>query len=783
MPTRTTVASFTASLPSPSANSSREEEIPDISKGLGETAIHSASDAVAGIVEPVETIRTEDANQKDCAESDANEIQARPKNYEDGAKTDEVSYSPMGQMRRQDESQEETRMENRIGDGDGVSVVDSGSRANVVNGVQNGSCYVEEVASIRGGETENFVTMEAELNDENRVMDDGVHVIVKEDSTKNNKRNSYEVTAATSNAAAVLAKQEREVELNVNSSSSHGRMPFDNNCNQRNGSVEKFSTEAGGKEKTLPLSEKRKDMENVLSSGANPLDVRGKDNVGTIEGTPETKEEAHWGSKDVNYSNNSNGQQRCTAEETASEFNTKRKLEELTLPDTPKPQPSNVGNFPNTLLNDQEPTPKIAKTNYSTTYYPSISLTRLRSLKWAHCRDLMVPFLSESQKKNIHKRTRAELSEMVEKKVVVGAITPERFWNVVGLDKVRNKSGDGGGGADVVKVNNYNNSTFPSTNPPTHPAPTLPSGMPPHPSVRPYLYPHPRNIVSGHAHGPIPPPRYHGGPPPPHSHTIPPPQPPKPQSMPPPPSVPNMHPKFSQPLPQHTAVNSQVTTRNTSKYTLNARNFWATDHMGYPAGILLGEPNPPTPQHPHDNNTINTSPTNNTKARPLTTSQTTSTVQGIFHSSGIPPVPTGLDHFLAIKKETGRDKCKINTTIVPKVEEDLSAEKQCHFLFSKLEMFLNLLCCKRSDVFWVNLQIVDVHLHGREVLDIFRNYFSSGKKGTEDAKTGGVALNFVGVAGLLHEGALVQMEFRAVVRRCPISLFVLDQSGVPLATL
>jgi len=117
------------------------------------------------------------------------------------------------------------------------------------------------------------------------------------------------------------------------------------------------------------------------------------------------------------------------------------------------------------------------------------------------------------------------------------------------------------------------------------------------------------------------------------------------------------------------------------------------------------------------------------------------------------------------------------------MEEDLSAEKQCHLLFSKLEMLLNLLCCKRSDVFWVNLQIVDVHSHGREVLDIFRNYFSSGKKGNEDVRTGGVALNFVGVAGLLHEGALVQMEFQAMVRSGPISLFVLEQSGVPLATV
>jgi len=631
-----------------------------------------------------------------------------------------------------------------------------------------------------GGETENFATMEAELNDENKVRDESVHIIVKEDRTKSNRRN--EVTAATSNAAAVLAKQEREVESFVDSSSSHGGVSFNNNCNQRNSGVEKFSTAAAKEEKTLPVREERKDGDNVLSSGADPLDVHGKDDAGAKKRKPETNEEvAHLGSKDVNNSNKCNGQPLCTAEETASEFNKKRKLEELTLPDTPKPQQSNVGDSPKTLIHDQEPTAKYPQTNYSTTYYPSISLTRLRSLKWAHCRDLMVPFLSESQKKNIHKRTRAELSEMVEKKVVAGAITPERFWNVVGLDKVRNKSGDGGGGADVAKFNNYNNSTFPSTTSPTHPAPTLPSGMPPHPSVRPYLPP--RNIVSGHAHGPIPPPRYHGGPPPPHSQIIPPPQPPKPQSMPPPPSVPNMHPQFSQPLPQHPAANSQVTARSTFKYTLNARNFWATDHMGYPAGILLGEPNPPTPQHPHDDNTINISPTNKTKVRPLTTSQTTSTVQGIFHSSGIPPVPTGLDHFLAIKKETDRDKCKINTTIVPKMEEDLSAEKQCHLLFSKLEMLLNLLCCKRSDVFWVNLQIVDVHSHGREVLDIFRNYFSSGKKGNEDVRTGGVALNFVGVAGLLHEGALVQMEFRAMVRSGPISLFVLEQSGVPLATV
>ena len=86
------------------------------------------------------------------------------------------------------------------------------------------------------------------------------------------------------------------------------------------------------------------------------------------------------------------------------------------------------------------PTPIIAtRFDSSGTPYPPISPTTIRTLKWGNARHLMLPFLSEYDKANVHKKTRTNLSKLLEARIVAGDVTVKQFWDVVGLEKVQQK--------------------------------------------------------------------------------------------------------------------------------------------------------------------------------------------------------------------------------------------------------------------------------------------------------------------------------------------------------
>ncbi|KAL7529157.1 hypothetical protein ACHAXR_006259 [Thalassiosira sp. AJA248-18] len=117
-------------------------------------------------------------------------------------------------------------------------------------------------------------------------------------------------------------------------------------------------------------------------------------------------------------------------------------------------------------------------------HYPSITSTAIRTLKWGDARELLLPFLSEDEKANIHKKTRADIAKLLEKRITAGEVTPEQFWAVAGTDKVQQQKKKRKPMDPVVAEALLKNKILP---PPEKPSPTQKGPVPIVPGI-----PHPR---------------------------------------------------------------------------------------------------------------------------------------------------------------------------------------------------------------------------------------------------------------------------------------------------
>ena len=286
------------------------------------------------------------------------------------------------------------------------------------------------------------------------------------------------------------------------------------------------------------------------------------------------------------------------------------------------------------------------------------------------------------------KHISADLAEMLEKKIVSGAITPEQFWKVVGLEKIHEKErkkkpvdsivANALARASSARAAGFPSpaSTAPSMGSPsplktkTSPVGYMPMRGPPYP----YAYPPQGGMIGQHGH-PFSPPAMHA--------------------------------------------------RQIFKYSLNTPpQVWNTQQSGYPAGILIGEPSPPT---------VNSPPK----------------ISGMFYSSGILPVDSDNDIVVGAGDVT----------------------KQIKHVFGRLDQLLNILECGITDILTMNIQVVDIHKNGKAVSTAENEYLMMGGK----FKKAAVAMRLVGVSGLYLNEALVQLEAKIVVRRASMATLILER--------
>jgi enamine deaminase RidA (YjgF/YER057c/UK114 family) len=278
------------------------------------------------------------------------------------------------------------------------------------------------------------------------------------------------------------------------------------------------------------------------------------------------------------------------------------------------------------------------------------------------------------------KHISADLADMLEKKIVSGAITPEQFWKVVGLEKIHEKERkkkpvDSIVANALARASSARAAGFPSpaSSPlktKTSPVGYMPMRGPPYP----YAYPPQGGMIGQHGH-PFSPPAMHA--------------------------------------------------RQMFKYSLNTPpQVWNTQQSGYPAGILIGEPSPPT---------VNSPPK----------------ISGMFYSSGILPVDSDNDIVVGAGDVT----------------------KQIKHVFGRLDQLLNILECGITDILTMNIQVVDIHKNGKAVSTAENEYLMMGGK----FKKAAVAMRLVGVSGLYLNEALVQLEAKIVVRKASMATLILER--------
>ena len=144
-----------------------------------------------------------------------------------------------------------------------------------------------------------------------------------------------------------------------------------------------------------------------------------------------------------------------------------------------------------------------------------------------------------------------------------------------------------------------------------------------------------------------------------------------------------------------------------------------------------------------------------------------------------------------VKKEEKLSSSSSSSSSGNNDNDDTTATKQCHYIFTKIDQLLSHLNAKPNDIINLTAHVVDIRTNGKKVLDAIHAYFNgtllttstavsaaalavanANAKGSNKAISS-VALSVVGVAGLMEEGAVVQVEFRAVVRRGPMTSFIL----------
>jgi hypothetical protein len=151
------------------------------------------------------------------------------------------------------------------------------------------------------------------------------------------------------------------------------------------------------------------------------------------------------------------------------------------------------------------------------------------------------------------------------------------------------------------------------------------------------------------------------------------------------------------------------------KYKLITQTeVWDTNEMGGPVGILVG-------------NQLQSSPANRR------------CVSGIFHSNGL-------------------------------VSNNTGAESQIKCIIGKLTSILHLLSASIGDILTMTIHVVDLHLHG-DVIKMEKDKFL-GRSHQES----NFAVTIVGVSGLMHIGALVQLEISVVAREALLSNFELQKT-------
>lgn len=201
-------------------------------------------------------------------------------------------------------------------------------------------------------------------------------------------------------------------------------------------------------------------------------------------------------------------------------------------------------------------------------HYPSITATTIRTLKWGHARDLLLPYLSHEDRANIHKKSRTVLATMLEERIEAGDVTPEQFWAVAGKEKPKPKPLD----PVIAKAMKKNKAGATTHKSPVAaaPSPSLPKKASP----------------AQRAPAPSPPKKA------------------SPAQRAPAPSVPRMFLPRPMPMGMPMAVGSPpgvpympVPPRPLYKYTLRIpASIWPSTK--YPPGIVIGEPCPPSPIAP-----------------------------------------------------------------------------------------------------------------------------------------------------------------------------------------
>lgn len=355
--------------------------------------------------------------------------------------------------------------------------------------------------------------------------------------------------------------------------------------------------------------------------------------------------------------------------------------------------------------------------------YPSITVSMIRSLRWGDARDLMLPFLSEEEKSVIHKKTRADLQKVLEARIVKGDVKPERFWEVVGVEKASTvkavkpmdpevvealrknrvvisapaaaagappKGAGVGSSATAAAASARVAGASPAANNPTAPVAGMVPGMPP---AGMFGYPLHAAMMPGTS------PQGGAGPHP---------------GM-------NLNPFASMPPRRPPPM--------LHKYTLRVpASIWPSTN--YPPGIVIGElVPPPSPMAPP-------------------------CISGTFHGSAILALGPGDEVF-----------------------HPNNAKRQLQYIFAKLDLLLAQLGASHSDVLTMTAHVVDVHENGREVMDAHGRYMAGRGRGTRSI----CSWTMIGVSGLMTEGCVVQLEVKAIVRRGIVSNLILDRPAPPPA--
>ncbi|KAL9189710.1 hypothetical protein ACHAXT_009385 [Thalassiosira profunda] len=323
--------------------------------------------------------------------------------------------------------------------------------------------------------------------------------------------------------------------------------------------------------------------------------------------------------------------------------------------------------------------PSQGGTSVDGSVYPPISTSAVKTLKWEYARDLMLPFLTAEEKKNVHKKTRADMANLLEARVRRGDVTPEQFWKVAWKDK-----------GELQRPS-----------------------KPVDPVVAEALL---KNKIAAAMGGTIP-------------RSLPPPQISVPAVRPfPPPAETVASPGGLNPYPLTSAPRFRY------KYTPRVpSSIWPSDD--YPPGVVIGEPNPPS--------------------RMLgSTHLAPPSVAGTFYSSAI--LAIGPDDEVLHKND---------------------AKKQAELIFDRLHSLMEHLRATHLDVISMTAHVVNIQKNGRAVLDAHGKYM--GGKGNLARSI--CAWTMVGVSGLMHDGAVVQIEVEAMIRRGPMNILILDRPGVKMA--